>query len=113
MAGNPERKTSSYEDIVRKTVVDPDSSARPTTDQERAAHEGFRAIDDDERKLQERVQQALTGAGGELSGVSVEVTRNIVTLRGKVATAGALRTLEAIVARVAGVDTVHDQVVIG
>ena len=113
MAGNPERKTSSYEDIVRKTVVDPDSSARPTTDQERAAHEGFRAMDDDERKLQERVQQALTAAGDELSGVSVEVTRNLVTLRGKVTTAGALRTLESTVARVAGVDTVHDQVVIG
>jgi len=41
---NP-RNASTYDDIVRRTVVDPDSSVRPTREQERAAREGFRALD--------------------------------------------------------------------
>jgi len=113
MASNTAGDSRSYEDIVRKTVVDPDSSERPTRVQEREAREGFRALDNDERVLQQRVQEALAAAGPELAGVSVEVARDVVSLRGRVATAGALRTLEDKVSRVAGVDTVHNQVVIG
>jgi osmotically-inducible protein OsmY len=106
-------KPKSYEDIVRKTVVDPDSSARPTVGQERAAREGYRALDPEETELQERLLRVLASAGPSMAGVTVEVVRNLVTLRGRVATAAALHTLEDIVARVPGVDTVHDQVVIG
>jgi hypothetical protein len=105
------KNSKSYEDIVRQTVVDPDSSPRPTRAQERAALHGFRALDPDEQDLQQRVAQALGGVDG-MSGVSVEVTRNLVTLRGNVAAPGLLRTLEDIVAAVPGVETVHDQVVI-
>lgn len=100
-----------YEDIVRQTVMDPDSSARPTRAQERAARDGFRALDPDEERLHQRVVQALASVEA-LSGVSVEVTRDLVTLRGTVAAPATLRTLEDIVAAVPGVGTIHDQVVI-
>jgi osmotically-inducible protein OsmY len=113
MAPKMGEKPKSYEDIVRKTVVDPDSSARPTVAQERAAHEGYRALDAEEGQLQERVLQALASAGPSMAGVTVEVSRNLVTLRGRVSTPTVLHTLEDIVARIPGVDTVHDQVVIG
>lgn len=107
------QKPKSYEEIVRESVVDPDSSKRPTLDQERAAYEGFRAVDDDERRLLERVQQALSAAGPDLAGVTAEPSGDLVTLRGRVATASALRTLEDVVAGVPGVATVHNQVVVG
>src|ERR1041384_3461452 len=39
------KNSKSYEEIVRQTVLDPDSSKRPTLGQEQAAREGFRALD--------------------------------------------------------------------
>lgn len=112
MAHTDDKKPSSYDDIVRRTVVDPDSSVRPTRAQEQAAHEGFRAMDGDEQALHDRVQQAL-GQTGVASDVTIEVTRERVTLRGRVSNAALLRTIEDAVARVPGVDTVHNQVVVG
>jgi HSP20 family molecular chaperone IbpA len=110
MSRNTEN-SKSYEDIVRQTVMDPDSSQRPTRAQERAAREGFRAMDADETQLHQRVAQTLAGVPG-MAGVSVEVTRELVTLRGSVSAADSLRTLEDIVAAVPGVNTVHNQVVV-
>jgi hypothetical protein len=99
----------SYDDIVRRTVVDPDSSVRPSPDQIQDAREGFRALDTDEQGLHDRVAVAVA----RMPGVSVEVTRDLVTLRGRVPSPAALRELEDAVARVPGVETVHNQVVIG
>jgi osmotically-inducible protein OsmY len=112
MSRNTLRNPSSYDDIVRRTVVDPDSSVRPTRDQEKAAREGFRALDPDEQVLQDRVQQALGTLGAEASGVTAEVSRELVTLRGQVGNAAVLRKLEDAVAYVTGVDTIHNQVVV-
>jgi osmotically-inducible protein OsmY len=109
MAKNPK----SYEEIVRQTVVDPDSSARPTLQQEQAGREGFRALDADERVLHDRVLGALATSGMDVSGVTVEITRELVTLRGRVTDSAVLRTLEDTVARVSGVDTIHNLVVVG
>jgi osmotically-inducible protein OsmY len=103
----------SYEEIVRKTVMDPDSSVRPTLGQERAGLEGFRALDSDERALQERVLAALASSGIDIYGVEVELTRDLVTLRGRVGDPGMLRTLEDAVARVPGITTIHNLVVVG
>ncbi len=111
MPTTKEKKPSSYDDIVRRTVVDPDSSVRPTKEQEKAAREGFRAMDDDEQALHDRVQQALAQAGA--AGVAIEVARERVTLRGRVDDVTALRSIEDAVARVPGVDTVHSQLVVG
>jgi hypothetical protein len=100
-----------YEEIVRRTVVDPDSSVRPTRGQIQAAREGFRAVDADEQALHDRVAGAITTLGA--GGVTVEVSRELVTLRGRVADTVVLRAVEDAVARVPGVDTVHNQIVVG
>lgn len=113
MASNSVRKPSSYDDIVRRTVVDPDSSVRPTREQEQAAREGFRALDADEQVLYDRVRQALASLGPDAAGVTAEVSRELVTLRGRVADAAMLRRLEDAVAYVTGVETIHNQVVVG
>ena len=107
------KNSKSYEEIVRQTVVDPDSSARPTLEQEQAGREGFRALDTDERALQERVLGALKASGVDIFSVTVEITRDLVTLRGRVTDSGMLGTLEDAVARVPGVETVHNLVVVG
>lgn len=113
MADNTRGKPNSYDDIVRKTTIEPDSSVRPSRAQEQAAREGYRALDDDERALQDRVTSALASSSGAAwSGVTVEVTRDLVTLRGRVGDPASLQTLEHMVARIPGVETVHNQVVI-
>src|SRR5689334_20509745 len=52
---------TSYDDIVRRTVPDPDSSQRPSERQEQQAREGFRAMDADETALAARVRAAAEG----------------------------------------------------
>jgi osmotically-inducible protein OsmY len=110
MSRNTARTPRSYEEIVRRTIVEPDSSVRPTLEQEQAAREGFRALDTNEQALQDRVVRAIQAAG--VHGVTVEISRDLVTLRGEVPDSALLRTLEDIVANVSGVTTIHDQVVV-
>jgi len=111
MPRNTHRNTKSYEEIVRKTVVEPDGTVRPTLEQEQAAREGFRALDDDERALYDRVVDAIAAAGA--AGVTAEVSRDLVTLRGWVADAALLRTVDEAIARIPGVETIYDQIVVG
>lgn len=110
MLRNAGKNPSSYDEIVRRTVLDPDSSVRPTAEQEQTAREGFRALDSVEQALHDRVVHALVAAGA--TGVTVEVSRDLVTLRGRVGDPVLLRTMEDAVASVAGVTTIHDQVVV-
>lgn len=98
-----------YDEIVRKTVPEPDSSFRPSPEQVRQAYEGYRALDPDEQALQERVQTAL----GAHPGVEVEVQRDRVILRGKVSGPDELRQVPELVRGVEGVGEVDDQLVIG
>ena len=112
MASNPVRNPRSYDDIVRQTVVEPDTSIRPTREQEQAAREGFRALDPDEQVLHDRVVQALAALGPSASHVTSEVSRELVTLRGQVADVAMLRRIEDAVAYVTGVETIHNQVVV-
>jgi hypothetical protein len=112
MASNPVRTPRSYDDIVRQTVVEPDTSIRPTREQEQAAREGFRALDPDEQVLHDRVGQALATLGPDASRVTAEVSRELVTLRGQVADVAMLRRIEDAVAYVTGVETIHNQVVV-
>lgn len=113
MARNANRVPGSYDDIVRRTVIDPDTSNRPTRAQEQQAHEGFRAVDDDERAIQVRAVEALARSGADVSHVDVEVTRDLVTLRGRVPDASMLSIIEDALAVVPGVHTIHNKVVIG
>lgn len=112
MSRNTVRNPSSYDDIVRRTVVEPDSSTRPTRQQEQAARNGFRALDPDEQVLYDRVRQALATLGAAASRVTAEVSRELVTLRGQVDDAAMLRRIEDAVAYVTGVETIHNQVVV-
>lgn len=112
MARNPVRNPRSYDDIVRQTVVEPDTSIRPTREQEQAAREGFRALDPDEQVLHDRVVQALATLGADASRVTAEVSRELVTLRGQVADVATLRRIEDAVAYVTGVETIHNQIVV-
>jgi hypothetical protein len=112
MSRNTAGNSSSYDDIVRRTVVDPDSSVRPTREQEQAAREGFRALDDEERVIHDQVQRAIANLGEDASRVTAEVSRELVILRGHVADVGLLRKVEDAVARIAGVETVHNQIVV-
>jgi osmotically-inducible protein OsmY len=112
MSRNSLRSPGSYDDITRKTVVEPDSSVRPSREQEAEARQGFRAMDADEQVIHDRVQQALTGLGGRDAKVTVEVNRELVTLRGQVGDLATLQAIEEAVARVTGVETIHNQVVV-
>jgi hypothetical protein len=112
MARNSVRNPRSYDDIVRQTVVEPDTSIRATREQEQAAREGFRALDPDEQVLHDRVVQALGTLGPDASRVTAEVSRELVTLRGQVADVATLRRIEDAVAYVTGVETIHNQVVV-
>lgn len=107
------RKPRSYEDIVRETVVDPDSSKRPSREQVQASREGHWAHDAEEGALRDRVLEALVRLGPDASTVTADVAREVVTLRGLVAEPDMLRAIEDAVARVPGVATVHNQIVVG
>jgi len=98
-----------YDEIVRKTVPEPDSSFQPSPEQVKQAYEGFRALDADEQALQQRVQAAIGGRGD----ITVEIDHDRVTLRGRVRDAADLRRIPEIVRRLDGVSAVDDQLVIG
>jgi hypothetical protein len=112
MSSNTAKNSGSYDDIVRRTVVDPDSSARPSREQEREAREGFRATSADEQALHDRVQRAIAGVGGDGSQVICEVSDERVTLRGQVTDSRLLRAFEDAVAAVPGVEIIHNQIVV-
>ena len=108
----PNRVPKTYDEIVRATVPEPDSSWRPTQDQERQSREGFRAMDDDEQQLHSRVMAALTSASIDPSAIDIEIDRDRVTLRGQVRDRETLTRIAQVVGEVDGVRAVLDQLVI-
>ena len=104
----------SYDEIVRQTVPELDSSFRPTLGQEKAAYEGTRILDEDEQQLYARVVDSLLGISDiDPSGVHVEIDRDRVTLRGRVHGSGVLDLIERRVQGVNGVGVVTNLLVIG
>ena len=108
----PSRVPKTYDEITRKTVIEPDSSWRPSDQQEQQAYQGFRALDHDEQALFDRVHYALERCGHDTSHVKIEIARNTVMLRGEVRNSEALRDIVSVVGRVAGVADVDDRLVI-
>jgi hypothetical protein len=108
----PNRPPRTYDEIVRATVPDPDSSWRPTPEQERRAREGFRALDPDEQRLSDRVHDTLLAAGIDTTQLHIEIDRDRVILRGHVRDHHALSRIPDLVRDVEGVGTVIDQLVI-
>jgi hypothetical protein len=109
MPGQPPR---SYDDITRNTVPEPDSSYRPTVEQERAAFEGERILSSDERVLHEAVSKALDRSGLDVSDVAIEIDGTRVTLRGRVSAIHLLPRIEAVVRDVADVGDIVDLLVV-
>jgi osmotically-inducible protein OsmY len=108
----PTRPPRSYEEITRATVPEPDSSWRPSVEQEKRAYEGYRALDPDEQKLAERVHDALLAAGLDSTRLQIEIDRDRVILRGQVRDRECLMKIPAVVGQVEGVRAVVDQLVI-
>jgi hypothetical protein len=108
----PQHTPRTYDDITRRTVPEPDSSFRPTTDQERAAFEGERILSSDEKALYDRVADALRGSGLDIAEVSIEIDGTRVTLRGRVDDHHTLPLLENAVRDVPDVGDIVDLVVV-
>ena len=107
----PNRPTT-YEEITRRTVPEPDSSWRPTKEQEREAFQGHREMDADENALYERIMEMFRNSGIDTEQVSVEVCRDRVCLRGNVASETDLTVLPELVRDVDGVAGVDDRLVV-
>jgi hypothetical protein len=103
----------SYEEIVRTTVPEPDSSWRPSPDQVKRAYEGFRALDPEEQALFERVTTTIATSGIDASRVDIEIDRDRVILHGTIASSVELHRIGELVSTVDGVREVSDQLVIG
>ncbi|MBA3398082.1 MAG: BON domain-containing protein [Deltaproteobacteria bacterium] len=112
MATDP-KVPQSYDEIVRKTVPDPDSSKRPTERQEQLAREGFRAMDDGEQALHARVAQALQAASVRIDDITIEVDRDTVRLHGSTTNTAMIDQIEGVVAGVSGVANVENRLVVG
>jgi hypothetical protein len=109
--------SSRYDEIVRKTVPDPDTSWRPSPEQIRAAMEGERVLSPEEQDLLDCISGALL-ADDELAeelaawDIDVEVERDTVRLNGKVGTIAILERIGEVVAGVEGVRKVMNKLVV-
>ena len=103
---------TTYDDITRKTVMEPDSGFRPTKEQERQAFEGYRAMDDDEKALHARVMDALRNSGINWQHITIEVTGDRVDVRGSVDEERDLSRVPEIIRGVDGVTSVDDRLVV-
>ncbi len=108
----PKPPPRTYDEITRATVPNPDSSWRPTPEQERRAKEGFRALAPDEQRLCDRVHDTLLAAGIDTTTIHIEADRDRVILRGHVRDHHALNQIPDLVGDVEGVGSVVDQLVI-
>src|SRR5689334_6584565 len=98
-----------YEDITRRTVIEPDGGRRPSVEQERQAFEGFRQMDMAEQTLYDHVREALRRSGVDVQRVSIEVEHDRVTLAGLVDDEHALVAIGAAIGAVEGVGSVDDR----
>jgi osmotically-inducible protein OsmY len=101
-----------YEDITRATVPQPDSSFRPSEEQERQAFEGYRALDENESALHARVMDALRDSGINWQGIAIEVCDTQIAVRGTVDEASDLTRIPDIIRNVEGVSSVDDRLVV-
>jgi hypothetical protein len=108
----PSEPPKSYDEIVRRTVPEPETSWRPSEEQVRQAYTGFRALDPEEQKLFDRVRDALFAGGVDTTLVTIEIDHDRVTLRGEVAAGSDLAQIERIVCSVDGVSELVDWLVI-
>jgi hypothetical protein len=103
---------TTYEEITRRTVPQPDTSWRPSLEQEREAFAGHREMDADENALYERILEVFRNSGLDTEQVMVEVRRDRVSLRGNVASETDLTVIPELVRDIEGVGSVDDRLVV-
>src|SRR5262245_2821272 len=101
------RSSRSYDEIIARTVPDPDGSWRPTPQQVRDTREGRTRFPDDEA-LAAQVGVALRRAGA--IHVVYEIDDGRVTLRGAVPDLHMLHRIEEALRAVAGIEELDDRV---
>ena len=101
-----------YEDLTRATVPNPDSSFRPSEEQERQAFDGYRALDPDESALHARVMDALRDSGLNWQGIVIEVSGTHIAVRGTVDDDVELTRIPELIRNVEGVESVEDRLVV-
>ncbi len=105
-------KPTTYDEITRKTVPDPDGSTRPSREQVEQAYDGTHTRAADDQKLLASVQAAIR-SHADGTRIAVEVRDGQVDLRGSIATASSITELEELVRGVSGVTSVDNKLVVG
>ncbi len=108
----PRTPARTYDEVVRETVPDLDSSQRPSKAQEQEAREGHRDMDDSEKLLYARASDALIGAGVPLGSVELEIARDHLTLRGHVSDINTVLRVEQTMREVEGIASVDNKLVV-
>ncbi|HEY5935791.1 MAG TPA: BON domain-containing protein [Kofleriaceae bacterium] len=103
--------SKSYDEIVRGTVIEPDGSWRPSAEQEAEGLARTGPGYPEEDALRRTVVDRL--ATSRITGVSIEVHRDRVTLEGTVGDPAAIGLIQAIVEAIPGVGTVENRLVVG
>ncbi len=113
MTHNHRPVAKTYDEILRSTVPEPDSSWRPSAEIEARAYEGERVLDAEEKALSARVSDKLLHVVDvDVSCVQVEIERNRVSLRGHVRQYRDLPRIENALATVPGVEEIVDYLVV-
>jgi hypothetical protein len=118
MATRDRKIPRSYDEILRRTVVDPDSSFRPSEHQVAEADEQFRhdrlraQMTDQERVLYANVAEVVLGAA-HVEEIGFEIDRGTVILHGSVRDPAALVRIEDRVRAIDGVEEVVNRIVVG
>lgn len=105
-------KPTTYDDITRETVPNPDGSMRPTREQVERAYDGTHTRTHDDQQLLAQVEAVLR-THADANRVQLEVRDGRVDLRGSVGAPGSLRDLEELVRDVPGVTEVDNKLVVG
>jgi len=121
MADRSRKTASSYDEITRRTVPNPDSSMRPSREEEMLAKHRFgeatehrpRPLTPSEQATLERVRRALIADPGlALRHVNVSMDGRCVVLTGDVPGEATSIRIQEIAASLEGVDTVDNQLVV-
>jgi hypothetical protein len=100
----------SYDEIVRRTVLDPDGAYRPSPEQVRRAYRG--ALTSYEEGMFELVHDALLEAGVDNSQLQIVVEHDWVVLRGAVRNAREAAHIADVVERIPGIRGITDLIVV-
>lgn len=100
----------SYDEIVRRTVLDPDGAYRPSPEQVRRAYRG--ALTSYEESIFELVHDALLEAGIDVGALQIGVEHDWVVVRGAVRSPREAAHIAEVVEQVPGVRGVTDLIAV-